>query len=142
VPLTELSAAQAAFLDNGDEQKITPGAVGSRWRTAEGRQEKALRAKRISVSAHSTPAAYPVRALRTEDGGALVWYTVQRTATYTAAGRAARAKVPDDVRAYLGGRTGRTVVATWLWQTAAYVPVSGRAKVIIQSIDLASARAS
>lgn len=142
MPPADLPAAQAGYLDHGDERKLVPDAYGSRWLTAERRQEKTLRAKGVTVSGHSVPAAYPLHALRAADGGALVWYAVRRTVTYRATGRTTRAMAPADVRAYLGGRAGKTIVANWLWQTVAYVPVHGRASVVVQDMGLVSARAS
>jgi hypothetical protein len=137
-----LPAAQAGFLDHGDQQQIVPGDLAGRWRAAQGRQAKDLRAHRVSVTARPAPTSYPVSALRTGDGGALVWSALVRTVTYAATGRTTRATVPADVRGHLRGATGRTVTATWLWRTVTYVPVRGRARVLIQSIDLTSARAS
>jgi hypothetical protein len=142
MPPAELPAAQAGYLDRGDAQRLAPDAFGSRWLTTERRQEKALRATGVTVSGRSVPATYPLRTLRAADGGALVWFTVRRTATYRATGKAAAAKVPADVRAHLGRRTGRTIIATWLWQTVAHVPVRGRASVVVQAVDLVSAHAS
>jgi hypothetical protein len=135
-----LPTAHAVYLDRGDDRSIRPGTTARRWRTAEARQEKQLRAHHVAVTGRSSPTGYPVYALRTDDGGAIVTYSLRRTTTYTATGGGDVAAVPADVRTYLHGRTGHRVTATWVWRAVTYVPVRGRATVLIEDFDLASAR--
>src|SRR5262249_33918441 len=137
-----LPAAHAAYLDRGDERALRPGAAGRAWRQAEARQEKQLRAHEVLVAGRSSPTGYPVYALRTTDGGAIVTYSLRRTTTYTAAGSGDVAATPADVRAYLHGRTGHRVTASWVWRAVAYLPVRGAASVLIEDFDLASAQVS
>ncbi|GAA4637320.1 hypothetical protein GCM10023196_090650 [Actinoallomurus vinaceus] len=137
-----LPAAHAAYLDRGDEHALHAGAADREWRQAEARQEKQLRAHGVIVSGRSAPTGYPIYALRTTDGGAIVTYSLRRTTTYTAAGSGDVTAVPADVRAYLHGRTGHRVTATWVWRAVAYLPVRGAASVLIEDLDLASARVS
>ena len=136
----DVPSALADSLDHGDDKKIAHFAT--RWRAGERRRDKGLRARGVQVTGRSTPESHSVHALRTADGGALVWSALRRTVTYAAVRPGASAEVPADVRALLGPRTGHKVVATWLWRTVAYVPVRGRADVLIEAVDLTSARAS
>ncbi|MFL6056368.1 MAG: hypothetical protein ACJ72W_26225 [Actinoallomurus sp.] len=137
-----LPAAHAAYLDRGDDRVIMPGATARDWRTAEARQERRLRADKVAVAGRSSPTGHPVYALRTDDGGALVSYSLRRTTTYTASGGGDVTVLPVDVRTYLHGRSGHRVTATWVWRAVAYLPVRGRALVLLEAFDLASARAS
>ncbi|MEV5746929.1 hypothetical protein AB0L00_03845 [Actinoallomurus sp. NPDC052308] len=137
-----LPAAHGAYLDRGDDDTIRPSDVARGWRTAEARQEKQLRDHDVAVTGRSSPTGYPVYALRTGDGGAIVSYSVRRTTTYTATGSGDVAVLPADVRTYLHGRTGHRVTATWIWRAVTYLPVRGRATTLIEDFDLASAQAS
>ncbi|GAA0337314.1 hypothetical protein NE235_32860 [Actinoallomurus spadix] len=137
-----LPAAHAAYLDRGNDDAIVPGATARTWRTAEAGQERQLRAHGVTVAGRSSPTGYPVYPLRTSDGGAIVSYSLRRTTTYTATGHGDVAALPSDVRTYLHGRTGHRVTATWVWRAVAYLPVRGRATVLIEAFDLASAQAS
>jgi hypothetical protein len=137
-----LPAAHAAYLDRGNDDAIRPGDTARSWRTAEAGQEKRLRGHGVTVTGRSSPTGYPVYALRTTDGGAIVTYSLRRTTTYTATGSGDVAVLPADVRAYLHGRTGHRVTATWVWRAVAYLPVRGRATVLIEAFDLASAQTS
>ncbi len=135
----DVPAAQAAYLDH-DDRKIAPGRLATRRKAMERLQNQGLRARGVEVTAHSTPEGDSVYALRTGDGGALVWSAFRRTVTYTT--REAAVEVPAGVRRLLGPRTGRRAVATWLWRSVAYVPPRGRPDVLTQALDLISARAS
>jgi hypothetical protein len=137
-----LPAEHAAYLDRGDDRSIMPGTTGRDWRAAEARQARQLRAHEVAAAGRSAPTGYPVYALRTDDGGAIVTYSLRRTTTYTASGGGDVAVLPSDVRTYLHGGSGHRVTATWVWRAVAYLPVRGRATVLIEAFDLASARAS
>ncbi|MCO5998822.1 hypothetical protein [Actinoallomurus rhizosphaericola] len=137
-----LPAAHAAYLDRGNDGSIVPGDTARAWRTAEARQERQLRDHGVTVSGRSAPTGYPVYALRTDDGGAIVSYSLRRTTTYTATGSGDVAVLPADVRTYLHGRSAHRVTATWVWRAVTYLPVRGRATVLIEAFDLASAQAS
>jgi hypothetical protein len=109
-----LPAAHAAYL-NGTPDSVVPDTY-SRSRPA----------------GHYAPDPYPAYALRTTDGGALVWYALDQSAQY-AAGSA-----PTQVKAYLGGKR-QASQATWIWQAIAYVPMSGDPTILGEQVALTAA---
>ncbi|MFG2002329.1 hypothetical protein ACGFNU_24570 [Spirillospora sp. NPDC048911] len=128
-----LPAAHAAFLTSGDRSAFTPDAYTLRARTASYGDWKAG-AGRIA------PGPGTSWALRTKDGGSLVWYglTQQRRLT----GGTERS-LPTDVRNYLTRakrNPGRTVEAGWQWLAIGYAPATGKGTVLGESVSLTTAR--
>ncbi|MGI8328856.1 hypothetical protein ACRYCC_02755 [Actinomadura scrupuli] len=99
-----------------------------------------------------TPGGAPVYALRTKDGGALVWYTVTQATRLTSDGSGSAATLPAAVRAYLGGGEGGgeggaekavgRAEATWMWLAIGYLPTRGRAAVLGENVTLTRATAA
>jgi hypothetical protein len=137
-----LPAEQANYLEFGDTRSIAAGRFTSDWRKSERQAEATMRSHGISAADRFAASEYPVYALRTTDGGALVFYALERTETLVLTGGTGTSALPTDIRAYLGGRSGGQIIATWMWRTVAYLPTQGQASVIFQSMDLTSARAS
>lgn len=136
----DLPGAQSEYLGGqGGDSKIAPGPYTSRWRAAERKRREVASAHGVDTTSSFKPTGYPVYALRTTTGGALVWYTLRRTTGYTATGDATATTLPPEVRAYLGRSPTGEVNAAWMWRSIAYVPPRGRASVIIQNVDLATA---
>ncbi|TDC62670.1 hypothetical protein E1200_24905 [Actinomadura sp. GC306] len=87
-----------------------------------------------------TPGPGESYALRTEDGGALVWYAVKEEKTL-AGGKAST--LPEEVRAHLeknGDEVGETVLTTWQWLVIGYAPEAGKGRVLGESVSLVAAR--
>ncbi|GAA0573358.1 hypothetical protein GCM10009546_40070 [Actinomadura livida] len=87
-----------------------------------------------------TPGPGESYALRTEDGGALVWYAVKEEKTL-AGGEAST--LPEEVRVHLeknGEEPGETVQTTWQWLVIGYAPESGKGRVLGESVSLVAAR--
>lgn len=137
-----LPVAQSTYLEFGDARSIAAGRFTSDWRKTEQRAEETMRAAGISATDRFAASGYPVYALRTTDGGALVFYALKRTETLVLTGGTGNSGLPADIRAYLNGQTGGQIIATWMWRTVAYLPTQGQASVIFQSMDLTAAHTS
>jgi hypothetical protein len=125
-----LPGAHAGYLARGDETGVMPDAYSRNART------KAV-GDWDGAPGTFTPGPGPSYALRTQDGGALVWYAVRQEQVLkggTAAG------LPVEARDHLDGRPGKTVTLTWQWLAIGYAPRSGKARVLGESVSLVSAR--
>ncbi|MFD0901455.1 hypothetical protein [Actinomadura sediminis] len=90
---------------------------------------KSLAGQGVELSSTFAPAPYRVYALRTKDGGALVWYAMKQYEAYSAAKRGSLA-VSGDLVGLAPARSVRTRLKTMvLTQYLAVVPPDGRAMV-------------
>lgn len=90
---------------------------------------KSLAGQGVTLSSTFAPAPYRVHALRTKDGGALVWYAMRQQEAYSAAKRGSLA-VSGDLVGLAPARSVRTrLKTTVLTQYLAVVPPDGRAMV-------------
>jgi hypothetical protein len=112
---TALPAAHAAYL-NGSADAVVPDAYS-----------------RTRPPGRYVPGTDPIYALRTKDGGDLVWYALTQTDAY------AKDVLPPQVRAYLHGQK-RPVTATWTWQAIAYIPPHGTPTVLGEQVTLTAVR--
>jgi hypothetical protein len=71
------------------------------------------------------PAAYPVYALATTDGGALVWYTATQSLDYSTINPTAWYEPTKPFFAFGPKRYHHDYHGTWLWRFAAHVPKDG-----------------
>ncbi|MFC6884139.1 MULTISPECIES: hypothetical protein [Actinomadura] len=128
----DLPAAHAAYLTAGDESGLVPDQVSVKaratargdWRTGPGRV---------------TPGPGVPYALRTKDGGSLVWYGLTQRQELTG-GSASR--LPGELRDYLakdGDDPEGTVQAMWQWLAIGYSPAAGKGRVLGESVSLTSA---
>ncbi|MBO2448362.1 hypothetical protein J4573_14755 [Actinomadura barringtoniae] len=126
-----LPAAHGAFLASGDTSGFSPDAYSAKsrtptygnWQTPPGRY---------------TPGPGPSYALRTKDGGSLVWYGLSQSQTFTGG---TESTLPQELRNYLTKKkvdAGSTVQATWQWLAIGYAPVSGKGTVLGESVSLAA----
>ncbi|MDX6430332.1 MAG: hypothetical protein QOE54_2698 [Streptosporangiaceae bacterium] len=85
----------------------------------------------------------PIYALRTKDGGTLVWYVVVQTTRLTSNGAGSAATLPAAVSAYLAGsaRVAGKAEATWTWLAIGYIPTRGKAAVLGENVSLTRAAA-
>lgn len=128
-----LPASHADYLASGDESGVEPDTYSADARTKrygdwEGQPGKFTRGPG------------PSYALRTEDGGSLVWYGLKQEMTLTGGDVAT---LPAEVRDYLakdGEKPGGTLRTTWQWLVIGYAPVSGKGRVLGESVSLVSAR--
>ncbi|WP_018653403.1 hypothetical protein [Actinomadura flavalba] len=128
-----VAAAHAALLTGGAEapgaKGIAPGPHTTRAHRALRAGSKKLRKRGILLSSEFAPHTTPFYALRTEDGGALVWYVLRQTEAYAAA-RAGKLSVSGDLTGLAPTRAPRTRLnSTVLIQYLATVPPRGPATV-------------
>ncbi|MFD0685267.1 hypothetical protein [Actinomadura fibrosa] len=129
-----LPAAHAAYLASGDDGGVIPDAFTVSARRPDTGDWKAGPGK----VAAGPGAAY---ALRTKDGGSLVLYGLRQDQTLTGG---KEATLPGEVNAYLakdGKEPDGAVRASWQWLVIGYAPVTGKARVLGESVSLASAGA-
>lgn len=80
-------------------------------------------------------------ALRTADGGALVWYDIEQSQQLTSTG-GGRRTLPPALRDYLVRKPdvrGSPLTASWTWQVLGYLPPSGAGRAMGQTIGLTDA---
>ncbi|NKZ06263.1 hypothetical protein [Actinomadura latina] len=128
-----LPAAHAKYLADGDESAVVPDPYSRDART-----------KKIgdwtSEPGKFTPGPGPSYALRTQDGGSLVWYGLRQEQELSG-GEAST--LPAGIRDYLGkddDKPGKTLDTSWQWLAIGYAPPSGKARVLGESVSLTSAR--
>lgn len=128
-----LPAAHAAYLAKGDESGLMPDAFSADARKAEQGDWKV-------TPGRFAPGPGPSYALRTGDGGSLVWYGLTQDATLSGG---TEPGLPADVRDHLakdGRKPGGTVHASWQWLAIGYAPPSGKGRVLGESVSLTTAR--
>ncbi|MFB4306087.1 hypothetical protein [Actinomadura sp. GTD37] len=127
-----LPAAHAKFMSSGDESALVPDDYSRNARTRKTGGWTAEPGK-------FTPGPGPSYALRTRDGGSLVWYGLEQERNLTGGTEAA---LPGEVRDYLAkddAKPGKTLDATWQWLAIGYAPASGQARVLGESVSLTTA---
>jgi hypothetical protein len=145
--LDDVPAAHAHYLAGGDERGFIAGPYTSGWRDDRAAWTRRLRDHGWADTSSFTRTRYPPAALRTKDGGLLVWYAMSRVETLFSAKSGSAPEpgaVPPDIRGYLGKppRGDRTEVrGAWLLLPLAYVPPSGDVSVLGMTTDLTSAAA-
>ncbi|MEU8797870.1 hypothetical protein [Spirillospora sp. NPDC048819] len=129
-----LPAAHANYLENGDESALVPDVYSSNARSQE-------QGDWTVDSGTITPGPGSSYALRTKDGGSLVWYGLKQEKVLSGG---TASTLPEEVRDYLakdddaaGGGTLRT---SWQWLVIGYAPASGKGRVLGESVSLTSAR--
>lgn len=83
----------------------------------------------VSLTSRFTPSTQPTYALRTTDGGAVVWYVLQQQETYAASKPGTLSITGDLVGLAPAGRVDRRLDTTVLVQYLASVPAEGTATV-------------
>jgi hypothetical protein len=127
-----LPAAHANYLAKGDASGLIPDTFSAKART--GRQ-----GDWTVTPGRFAPGPGPSYALRTSDGGSLVWYGLTQDATFTGG---TGGKLPAEVRDYLAKddrKPGRTVHVSWQWLAIGYAPPSGKGRVLGESVSLTQA---
>ncbi|WP_119728735.1 hypothetical protein [Thermomonospora amylolytica] len=122
-----LPAGHAGYLATGNRSAFTPDAF-----------TRAAHERARGSDTTFRPARHQVRALRTDDGGTLVWYAVEQRRTLDVGDRA----LPADVRARLGRSRLRAtrVTATWTWLVIGYAARHGGGHVLGESVHLSDVR--
>ncbi|MCK8678167.1 hypothetical protein [Streptomyces lichenis] len=123
----DLSRAYADYLHSGRPESFAPGPNTSEWRTR--RAESARRPGMTTqyVDRAWDTGAYAPLGLRTEDGGALVFFASRFYDRQTAA-EGYRPKVSPDVQALLTGEVRSTLTREWASSQAALVKPAGAGK--------------
>ena len=127
-----LPAAHASYLKSGDQSALVPDTYSSNAR------EKDV-GDWAAASGAITPGEVSY-ALRTEDGGSMVWYGLKQEKTLTGGDAST---LPDEVREHLaenGDEAGETLRTTWQWLVIGYAPASGKGRVLGESVSLLAAR--
>ncbi|MEO3822217.1 hypothetical protein [Actinomadura sp. B10D3] len=131
-----LPSVHARYLADGDESGVVPDAYSADART-----------KRYGDwtggPGKFTPGTGPSYALRTKDGGSLVWYGLKQEITLTGGDAST---LPAELRDHLakaaeeGEKPAGTLRTTWQWLVIGYAPPSGKRRVLGESVSLVSAR--
>lgn len=132
-PDRDLPAAHANYLENGDQSALVPDDYSSNARTRE-------QGDWTVASGTTTPGPGPSYALRTKDGGSLVWYGMEEEKVLSGG---SASTLPGEVGDYLAKNDdapGGTLRTTWQWLVIGYAPVSGKGRVLGESVSLTSAR--
>ena len=124
----DLPTAHANYLKTGDQSALTPDAYSSNAR-AENQGDWTVTPGAI------TPGPGPSYALRTEDGGSLVWYALKQEKTLAGG---TTATLPTELRDHLNKSNDKpkTLRTTWQWLAIGYTPPTGKARVLGESVSL------
>ncbi|TDC93290.1 hypothetical protein [Actinomadura sp. 7K507] len=130
-PDRDLPTAHANYLKTGDRGALTPDTHTSNAR-AEDQGDWTVTHGAI------TPGPGPSYALRTEDGGSLVWYALKQEKTLTGG---TPATLPTELRDHLkkNGDKPETLRTTWQWLAIGYAPPTGKARILGESVSLTKA---
>ncbi|MBW8487546.1 hypothetical protein [Actinomadura parmotrematis] len=127
-----LPTAHADYLASGDQSALVPDAASARARAAKVGGWKA-------EPGRFSPGPGASYALRTKDGGALVWYGLTQQQTLTGGDRG---DLPADVRARLderGASPDGKVRTSRQWLVLGTAPLEGRSRVLDESVALTDA---
>ncbi|GAA4139816.1 hypothetical protein [Actinomadura keratinilytica] len=143
---SRIGAAHAALLSGGPQAPgagvLAPGPQTTQSYDALRQAQVGLRKNGVRLHTRFTPDSSPVYALRTKDGGALVWYVLRQHESYRAA-RLGKLAVTGDLTGLAPAKAARTRLdATVLVQYLATVPASGHAAVGGMYRKAVAARAS
>ncbi|QFG24045.1 hypothetical protein [Actinomadura sp. WMMB 499] len=133
VPPAQVPKAHAALMTDGPDASgaaaLADGPTTGRAYDALQKVTKSLAGQGVRLASTFAPAEYRVHALRTKDGGALVWYAMKQHEAYSAAKRGSLA-VSGDLVGLAPARSVRTKLRTTvLTQYLAVIPPDGRAMV-------------
>ncbi|MGK5553949.1 hypothetical protein ACSNOI_20235 [Actinomadura kijaniata] len=128
-----IAAAHAALLTGGPQAPgataLAPGPRTDQAHTALRQGVAALGRRGITFTSTFTPAALPVYALRTRDGGAVVWYALRQNEGYSSA-KKGRLTVSGDLTGLVPARSVKNrMTTTVLIQYLATIPPKGKANV-------------
>ncbi|MQY07066.1 hypothetical protein [Actinomadura macrotermitis] len=128
-----IGAAHTALLNGGPKAAgaggIAPGPQTTGAYEALRAGQSALTKRGVDMKAAFSPDAAPTYALRTKDGGALVWYTVKQTEAYSAAKRGRLRLSGDLIGLTTPDSVKKRMNSTVLIQYLAVVPPHGAATV-------------
>ncbi|WP_067486065.1 hypothetical protein [Actinomadura hibisca] len=129
----KVAAAHAALLTDGAKApgaaSLAPGPKTTQAREALEQGVKLLNKRGVKLTSSFTPDATPAYALRTKDGGAVVWYVLRQNEAYSSA-RRGTLSVSGDLSGLAPARTVRNrLTTTVLIQYLATVPPKGAATV-------------
>lgn len=129
----KIAAAHAELLTAGPK---SPGATGLAPGNQTSRAFSALQQARggfgrqgVTLTTQFQPAGQPVYALRTKDGGAVVWYVLQQRETYAAKKPGSLSISGDLIGLVPPGKVKKQLDTTVLIQYLADVPAKGQANV-------------
>jgi hypothetical protein len=128
-----LAAAHAELLTAGPKspsaKALATGNQTSRAFTALQQARSGFGRLGVNLTTQFQPAGQPVYALRTKDGGAVVWYVLQQEETYAAKKPGAISVSGDLVGLAPAGKVKKQLGTTVLIQYLADVPAKGKANV-------------
>ncbi|WP_329616642.1 hypothetical protein OG244_29455 [Streptomyces brevispora] len=119
----ELSKQYTGYLQKGTPDVFTPGAATSLWRTTRQNTRRAGFSYQY-IDQPLTGGAFGPLGLKTEDGGALVFFSSKHFERQTAA-KGLRPEVTPDVQALLSGEVQSTLTKERVSSQLVYVPKRG-----------------
>ncbi|MEI7033771.1 hypothetical protein [Streptomyces pratensis] len=120
VPPAELSTAYTGYLSDGEPDVFAPGPATSGWRESRRTEQRAGFSYQY-VDQPLTSAAFAPLGLRTEDGGALVFFSSRHFERQTAA-KGLKPEVNADVKALLSGEVDSSLTKERLSSQLVHVP--------------------
>ncbi|MET9675729.1 hypothetical protein ABZY68_21935 [Streptomyces sp. NPDC006482] len=120
----DLGAEYVAYLKDGKPGPYAAGAHTSGWREARQRTAKRPGLATQYIDRVTDQGDFAPLALRTKDGGALVFFATRHFERQTAA-KGYRPKVPADVKALLTGEVKNTVTKEWVSNQVVQVKPKG-----------------
>ncbi|GAA0337322.1 hypothetical protein NE235_32855 [Actinoallomurus spadix] len=124
----KIAAVHAATLTRGTSG-MAPGPYTTQAHDALVKAEAALKRRGVTLTSDFRPDRQQAFALRTTDGGALVWYVVRQSESYDLA-RPGLIGNGGDLAGLISGKVRRHLDTTALTQYLAVVPPQGAAKVV------------
>ncbi|MCO6005962.1 hypothetical protein NE236_13295 [Actinoallomurus purpureus] len=124
----KVAAVHAANLSRGTSG-IAPGPYTTQAHDALVKAESALKRRGVRLTSDFRPDRQQAFALRTTDGGALVWYVVRQSETYELA-KPGVIGSGGDLAGLIDGKVRHHLATTALTQYLAVVPPQGAARVV------------
>ncbi|MFG2328211.1 hypothetical protein ACGFMM_01160 [Streptomyces sp. NPDC048604] len=122
----DIGGRYVTYLKSGEPKMFAPGPHTTTWRQSRERNAKRLGMATQYVDQTMDDGDNAPLALRTEDGGALVFFAIRFFERQTAA-RGYRPKVDPDVKALMTGEVTNTVTKEWVSNQAALVKPAAQA---------------
>lgn len=124
----KIAAMHAATLSNGTSG-MAPGPYTTQAHAALVKAESALKHRGVTLTSDFRPDPQRAFALRTTDGGALVWYVVRQSETYDVTKQGVIGS-GGDLTGLINGKVRHHLATTALTQYLAVVPAQGAARVV------------
>ncbi|MEU6139103.1 hypothetical protein ABZ848_01945 [Streptomyces sp. NPDC047081] len=142
VPPADLSKDYTTYLKTGEGKLFASGAHTDQWRATRAKEARKPGLVTQYIDAPISGGDYAPLALRTEDGGALVFFASRRYAKQTAASGASIPTQNAFVQALTKGEVKQTFTMEFMSNEVAVVPKQGQVSVLARLEGLTSATGS